>query len=156
VALFFLAKTMDLYLNFPEELSQPAKSWAEKEVQRKAAQAVNNHSTMNTQPAPAAPHGQTLLDLEPANQFNGSFSELLRLLPVGQCAAKVKRLDWDNLPSNNDPLMLRSMREDLRNSLASAVSRARIANNGFYNIEVTECTTPGGNIYLVAVVTRTK
>lgn len=86
--------------------------------------------------------------------YNGSLSEQIRLLPVGKSAAKVELIDWDKLCDMGDANRLQTMRSSIRNSLASAISRAQASTGGIYGIEVSEASMPAGNIYVVAVVTR--
>lgn len=149
---------MDLYIGYTEQLKMsnenddkpklPCKSPGSAEAVELALRA--------TWPKASLEQVKQLFDHQDTTpHFNGSFAELLRLLPVGKSVAKVELIDWDNLPPAGDTDRLIQMREKIRNSLASTINRARNANGGFYKIEVGETSMPSGSIYVTAVITRT-
>lgn len=84
----------------------------------------------------------------------GSFQAQITELDVGESASKVRALDPTST-LNVLILGLPAMRQQLRNAIAPSVARAKSATGGTYAIEVGDMIMPAGNIYIVAVVTRT-
>lgn len=93
-------------------------------------------------------------DVEPpSRERTGSFTSHLATLEVGDCAARPRRLPGTmtigDYAENGSRL-----RENLRDSTNRCVRDAAKKTNGIYNIEVCDVTTPGRNVYMLAIVTR--
>jgi hypothetical protein len=84
----------------------------------------------------------------------GSFNAQIQELNPGECVSKVRPVD-PTLTIARIPEELPSLRQQVRNSVTPAVTRAREATGNTYSIEVGDLQMPNGSLYVVAVVTRT-
>lgn len=84
----------------------------------------------------------------------GSFNSQVAELNPGECVSKVRPVD-PTTPVHRLPEELPTMRSQVRNACAPAVSRAKASTGGEYTVEVGDCIMPNGTMFVVAVVTRT-
>ena len=84
-----------------------------------------------------------------------SFQAQVNALLVGECASKVRTVD-PKMPVSKIPTEMPVLRQQLRNSVTPAVTRAKAQFGGSYSIEVGDMISPQGRYYVVAVVTRTE
>lgn len=82
-----------------------------------------------------------------------SFQAQVNALAVGESACKVRAID-PSMPVSHIPEELPAIRQQLRNAVTPAVTRAKSAVGGSYSIEVGDFISPAGRFYAVAVVTR--
>ncbi len=84
----------------------------------------------------------------------GSFNAQVQELNPGESVSKVRMVDVtmtvDRLPDE-----MPALRQQVRNSVAPAVARAKEIVGGDYTVEVGDVVMPSGKLYVVAVVTRT-
>lgn len=85
----------------------------------------------------------------------GSFASSVSALDVGESVSRIHTL--------NEDMTLKELREELRDikamvrsNVTPAVTAAKKRTGGSYSIEVSETITPGANVYLVAIITRTE
>jgi hypothetical protein len=83
----------------------------------------------------------------------GSFNAQIQELNPGECVSKVRPVD-PTLTIARIPDELPSLRQQVRNAVTPAVTRAREATGNTYSIEVGDLQMPNGSLYVVAVVTR--
>lgn len=83
-----------------------------------------------------------------------SFATQVTNLAPGESVSKIKAID-QTLTIARIPEELPAMRQQLRNSVTPAVTRAKEVTGGAYAIEVGDVQMPSGMFYAVAVVTRT-
>ncbi len=89
------------------------------------------------------------------NEDTPSFNALVLALDVGDCVSKVRKID-SSAPLSSIPELLPSVRQQVRSACAPAIARAKQQTGGTYAVEVSDTAMPGGNYYVVAVVTRTQ
>lgn len=82
-----------------------------------------------------------------------SFQAQVNALLVGEQASKVRAVN-PKLPISKIPEELPALRQQLRNAVTPAVTRAKAQFGSSYSIEVGDMISPSGNYYVVAVVTR--
>lgn len=82
-----------------------------------------------------------------------SFQAQVNALAIGESVSKVRAVD-PKLRISQIADELPALRQQLRNAVTPAVTRAKAAVGGSYSIEVADMPTPSGNYYVVAVVTR--
>lgn len=87
------------------------------------------------------------------NEDTPSFNALVLGLDVGDCVSKVRKID-SATPLSSIPEMLPGVRQQVRSACAPAIARAKLQTGGTYSVEVGDTPMPGGNYYVVAVVTR--
>lgn len=74
-------------------------------------------------------------------------------LDIGQCCSRVERVSVDmTLKEFMDQST--EMKNALRNNMAPSVRGAKKKTGGDYSIEVTNCVTTPGQLYIVGIVTR--
>lgn len=89
----------------------------------------------------------------PMDEDTPSFNALVLALDVGDCVSKVRKID-SSAPLSSIPEMLPGVRQQVRSACAPAIARAKLQTGGTYSVEVGDTPMPGGNYYVVAVVTR--
>lgn len=99
----------------------------------------------------AAP--DTDVDMTTNLRRSGSFNSQVLELSPGESVSKVRPLD-PTITVQRLPAELPLIREQVRNSCAPAVKRAREQTGSTYSVEVGDVVMPGGSLYVVAVVTR--
>lgn len=112
-------------------------------------------STRNPQLFAALMTPDEAVNMPEGRQRNFSFAAAVTALEVGESASRVH--------TPNEHLTLKQMREGIRegkervrNNCTSAVTAAKKRTGGTYTIEVSETFTPGGNFYLIGIITRTE
>jgi hypothetical protein len=75
-------------------------------------------------------------------------------LGPGESACRTKPID-QTLTIARIPEEMPALRQQLRNAVTPAVTRAKEATGNAYTIEVGDVQMPSGMLYAVAVVTRT-
>jgi hypothetical protein len=93
---------------------------------------------------------------EPVNRAPraASFATQVLHLAPGESACRARPVD-PGMTLVRLPEELPVMRQQLRNAVTPAVTRASKATGNTYTIEVGDLQMPAGNVYVVAVVTRT-
>lgn len=89
----------------------------------------------------------------PAPHRSGSFSAVVAALAVGKTASHVVPVHPDHSLSQL-PGMMATLRDDLRNNIASCVRNAKRTTGGEYTIEVDDHFTGKGRLFILALVTR--
>lgn len=89
----------------------------------------------------------------PSRRLPTSMRSQIETLDEGDCCSKLNPVD-ENMILMDYQQRAAEMREQLRNSLTSAVASAKESTGGTYTIEVGEMVMRN-KLYLVAVVTRT-
>lgn len=89
----------------------------------------------------------------PNRRQTGSMRSQVEALGVDQIASKIQPVD-EGMVLSSYIQKAPELREQLRNSLTSAVANARERTGGTYTIEVGEMVMRN-RLYLVAVITRT-
>jgi hypothetical protein len=83
-----------------------------------------------------------------------SFAHQVLTLGPGESACRTKPID-QTLTIARIPEEMPTLRQQLRNAVTPAVTRAKEATGNAYTIEVGDVQMPSGMLYAVAVVTRT-
>lgn len=83
-----------------------------------------------------------------------AFSTRVLMLAPGECVAQVRAVD-QTMTVARLPEEMPALRQQLRNAVTPAVTRAKEATGNTYTIEVGDVQMPSGMLYAVAVVTRT-
>ena len=83
-----------------------------------------------------------------------SFATQVLTLAPGESVCRTKAID-QTLTIARIPEELPAMRQQLRNAVTPAVTRAKEATGATYTIEVGDVQMPSGMYYAVAVITRT-
>lgn len=76
------------------------------------------------------------------------------MLAPGECVAQVRAVD-QTMTVARLPEEMPALRQQLRNAVTPAVTRAKEATGNTYTIEVGDVQMPSGMLYAVAVVTHT-
>ena len=82
-----------------------------------------------------------------------SFQAQVNALAIGESVSKVRAVN-PKLPIGKIPEEMPALRQQLRNAVTPAVTRAKAATGGAFSIEVGDFISPSGKFYAVAVVTR--
>ena len=82
-----------------------------------------------------------------------SFQAQVNALPIGESVARVRPVN-PKLQVSKIPEEMPALRQQLRNAVTPAVTRAKAATGGSFSIEVGDFISPSGKFYAVAVVTR--
>lgn len=82
-----------------------------------------------------------------------SFQAQVNALTIGESVAKVRPVN-PKLQVSKIPEEMPALRQQLRNAVTPAVTRAKAATGGSFSIEVGDFISPSGKFYAVAVVTR--
>jgi hypothetical protein len=91
---------------------------------------------------------------KPAQEITSpSFQAQVNALAIGESISRVRAVD-PKMRISQIAEELPALRQQLRNAVTPAVTRAKGAVGGSYSIEVADMPTPSGNYYVVAVVTR--
>lgn len=83
-----------------------------------------------------------------------SFTQQVEGLNLGESCSRVVGVD-PHVALYELATMLPDMREALRNNTAPSVRQASTRSGNKFTIEVADVRTPGGNFFIVAIVTRT-
>jgi hypothetical protein len=83
-----------------------------------------------------------------------SFATQVLTLAPGESVCRIKPID-QTLTIARIPEELPAMRQQLRNAVTPAVTRAKEVTGATYAIEVGDVQMPSGMFYAVAVITRT-
>lgn len=83
----------------------------------------------------------------------GSFNALVQELNPGETVSKVREVD-PTITVARLPDEMPEIRQQVRNSVAPAVARAKQITGGTYSVEVGDVIMPTGAMYAVAVVKR--
>lgn len=74
-------------------------------------------------------------------------------LDIGQCCSRVERVPV-NMTIKDFMDQSSELKNALRNNMAPSVRGAKNKTGGDYSIEVTNCITTPGQLYIVGIVTR--
>ncbi len=83
----------------------------------------------------------------------GSFNALVQELNPGECVSKVREVD-STITVARLPLEMPEIRQQARNAVAPAVSRAKAITGGTYTVESGDVVMGNGSMYVVVVVKR--
>ena len=82
-----------------------------------------------------------------------SFQAQVNALSIGESVSRVRPVN-PKLKVSEIPEEMPGLRQQLRNAVTPAVTRAKATVGGSYSIEVGDFISPSGKFYAVAVVTR--
>lgn len=83
----------------------------------------------------------------------GSFNALVQELNPGESVSKVREVD-PTMTVARLPIEMPEIRQQARNAVAPAVSRAKAITGGTYVVESGDVVTGAGSMYVVVVVKR--
>lgn len=84
----------------------------------------------------------------------GSIHDQIAKLNPGECFARARPLD-PTLTVDRCREELPAIRQQVRNSIAAPLRRAKETTGATYSVEVGDVVMPNGTMYVVAVVSRT-
>lgn len=90
----------------------------------------------------------------PGRNRAGSFTSTLVSLDIGETATRSMEVD-PATPVAEVSKALPDLRDRLRNNVTPCVRNAKVKTGAEYSIEVSDCWTPRGRLFIVAFVTRT-
>ncbi len=96
---------------------------------------------------------ETIMATSTRNPRPNSFNAQVADLQTGESVSKIRAID-PTTPVQRLPEELPSVRQQVRNACAPAVTRAKEQTGADYTVEVGDVVMPAGNFYVVAVVTR--
>lgn len=83
----------------------------------------------------------------------GSFNALVQELNPGESVSKVREVD-PTMTVARLPVQMPEIRQQARNAVAPAVSRAKAITGGTYVVESGDVVTGAGSMYVVVIVKR--
>lgn len=84
----------------------------------------------------------------------GSFTTAVTNLDIGETATRTMEVD-PGITVAAVAQVLPGLRDRLRNNVAPCVRNAKLKTGGEYSVEVSDCWTPKGRLFIVAFLTRT-
>lgn len=110
-----------------------------------------SQSTANLKSVISQPDDEVAIPSTTRNTVN--LMAQVSALDIGQCCSRVERVPVDmTLKEFMDQST--EMKNTLRNNMAPSVRGAKKKTGGDYSIEVTNCVTTPGQLYIVGIVTR--